>query len=148
MEELIRWLSVGFRYTAMHLDRMLAPYGLNSSQYMYVMRVCERPGVSQDQFLQRFFINPSNVTRAILALEKQGFLERQCNPKDHRTFCLYPTEKAREIYPVILKIRSEWQETLLQGIDPEQRDCVQDGLRRIALNAVKQNKEEEKDNDD
>ena len=31
-QTLAKWLSVGFRYTAMHLDRALAPLGLGSSQ--------------------------------------------------------------------------------------------------------------------
>ena len=41
MQQYIRWLSVADRYTKMHLDRHLAKLGLNSSQYMYVIRVCQ-----------------------------------------------------------------------------------------------------------
>lgn len=80
MEDLIKWMNVGARHTAMHMDRVMAPYGLNASQYMYLVQVCEHPGLTQDRFLQQFYLNPSNVTRAMLALEKMGFLERRCNP--------------------------------------------------------------------
>ncbi len=30
--KLIKWISVTDRYNKIHLDRMLAPFGLNSSQ--------------------------------------------------------------------------------------------------------------------
>lgn len=39
----------------MHMDRVLAPYGLNASQYMYIVEVCEHPGLTQDRF-SRFSI--------------------------------------------------------------------------------------------
>ena len=67
MQQYIRWLSVADRYTKMHLDRHLAKLGLNSSQYMYVIRVCQDPGMTQDQFLASFNIHPSNITRALAA---------------------------------------------------------------------------------
>ena len=86
MDDFIKWFSIGFRHTAMYLDKKLAPYGLNNSQYMYVVRVCESPGVTQDQFLQMFYIHPSYVTRAVASLEKQGFIQRRANRLVRRTF--------------------------------------------------------------
>ena len=78
--KLIKWISVTDRYNKIHLDRMFAPFGLNSSQHMYVLRICEVPGITQDQFNSLFYINPSNITRSVAALEKMGYLE----PVPHR----------------------------------------------------------------
>ena len=148
MEDLIKWMNVGARHTAMHMDRVMAPYGLNASQYMYLVQVCEHPGLTQDRFLQQFYLNPSNVTRAMLALEKMGFLERRCNPRDRRTFCVYPTEKALAVYPEITRLRREWQDSLLAGLSPDTRPPLQAALRTAALRAVAQNQtEEEADHD-
>lgn len=148
MDDCIKWINICARHTAVHMDRMLAPYGLNASQYMYLVRVCEEPGLTQDRFLQQFYLNPSNVTRAVLTLEKQGFLERRCNPRDRRTFCLYPTPKALEVCPEILRLRREWQDTLLAGVAPPLRDILQEALRTAALRAVAKNEEEEPRHDD
>lgn len=147
MEDWIKWMNVGARHTAMHMDRVMAPYGLKASQYMYVVRVCEHPGLPQDRFLQQFYLNPSNVTRAMLALEKLGFLERRCNPRDRRTFCVYPTEKALAVYPEITRLRREWQNSLLEGLAPDARALLQDALRTAALRAVEQNQKEETPDD-
>lgn len=142
MEDLVKWLSVGYRYTLMHMDRVLKPYGLNGSQCMYVIRVCENPGITQDQFLQLFMVNPSNVTRNIVALEKLGFLERQNNARDRRTFRLFPTRRAEEIYPDLCRLRRQWQESLLEGMDPDQQTALLQSLKQAALRAVEQNEEE------
>lgn len=147
MDDFIKWVSITSRHTVMHMDRVLAPYGLNASQYMYIVRVCEQPGLTQDRFLQMFYIHPSNVTRAMLALEKQGFLERRCNPKDRRTFCVYPTQKALDVYPAITRLRREWQDTMLAGLAPDTRAQLQDALRDAALRAVAENEEEEPQHD-
>ena len=87
---LIKWLSISDRHTKMYLDRSLAPLCLNSSQHMYVLKICETPGVTQDQFIHFFYLHPSNVTRTLSALEKAGFLRRERNPEDQRTCRLFP----------------------------------------------------------
>lgn len=144
MEQTIaKWLSVGFRYTAMHLDRALAPLGLSSSQYKYVLRVCEYPGITQDQFFSLFYVNPSNITRALVALEKQGFVLRRQNTKDRRTYQLFPTEHAREVYPQITEICRDWQDRLLASVAPESRESALQLLESIALRAVEENNKEE-----
>lgn len=146
MNDFIKWVSVSARHTAMHMDRVLAPYGLNASQYMYIVEVCEHPGLTQDRFFQIFYIHPSNVTRAIVALEKLGFLERRSNPKDRRTFCVYPTQKALDIYPEITRLRRAWQEEMLAGLAPGTLTELQAALRDAALHAVEQNQKEAPEN--
>lgn len=148
MEDLIKWMNVGARHTATHMDRVLAPYGLNASQYMYIVEVCEHPGLTQDRFLTMFYLNPSNVTRAILALEKQGFLERCGSPRDRRTFCVYPTQKALALYPVITRLRQEWQDCILAELAPDTRIALQQAMRSAALRTVALNEKEETRDDD
>lgn len=68
--EFIRWCSILDRQNKRYLDKKLAPFGLNSSQHMYLIRVCREPGITQDSLFSRFYIHPSNITRALAALEQ------------------------------------------------------------------------------
>ena len=111
--EVVKWLSIADRYTKMYLDRCLAPLGLNSSQHKYVLEICKNPGITQDQFFKLFYVNPSNITRALSGLEKEGFIEKNINPVDKRTCRLYPTHKARDIYDKIQAIIEDWEKELL-----------------------------------
>lgn len=136
----IKWISVTDRYNKIHLDRMLAPFGLNSSQHMYVLRICEMPGITQDKFNTLFYINPSNITRSVAALEKMGYLERKPNEKDKRTCCLYPTEKARQVYQPIRDICDEWNRRVTGGLTEEERAQFMRLLERVGEAAVEQNR--------
>lgn len=148
MDDCLKWITVTARHTAMHMDRVLAPYGLNASQYMYIVEACEHPGLTQDRFFQIFYIHPSNVTRAIVALEKLGFLERHSNSKDRRTFCVYPTRKALDLYPEITRLRQQWQDRILAGLAPGARAEMQAVLRQAAQCAVAENEKEVPDHAD
>ena len=119
--EFFKWLSITDRYTKMYLDRQLAPLGLNSSQHMYIIKICSEPGITQDQFISFFYIHPSNITRSIAYLEKTGFIKKEPHYKDKRTYCLYPTEKAIEANKQILDILNNWHEILLQNFSTEER---------------------------
>ena len=138
--QFIKWISVTDRYNKIHLDRMLAPFGLNSSQHMYVLRICEVPGITQDKFNSFFYINPSNITRSVAALEKMGYLERRPNEKDKRTCCLYPTEKARAAYQPIREICEDWNQRITSGLTEEGRVQFMSLLERVGEAAVEQNR--------
>lgn len=142
MDDLVKWLSIGYRFSLTQMDRVFAPYGFSGNQCLYIARVCEHPGITQDRFLQLFYVNPSNVTRAIAALEKEGFLERRRSAKDKRTFCLFPTERSLAVYDEIIAQRRRWQETLLSAVPEENREIVLDGLQKLALCAVEETEKE------
>ena len=143
--EFIRWCSILDRQNKRYLDKKLAPYGLNNSQYMYVVRVCESPGVTQDQFLQMFYIHPSNVTRAVAALEQGGFLRKELHPQDRRTCRLYPTERGREVYQQILDICDSWEATVMEGLPQEEREHLEKLLQRLGRRAVALLEQQEKE---
>lgn len=136
--EFFKWLSITDRYTKMHLDRQLAPLGLNSSQHMYIIKICNEPGITQDQFISLFYIHPSNITRSIAYLEKAGFIKKEPHYKDKRTYCLYPTEKALEANKQILDILNNWHEILLQDFSTEERTRFFSFLNQAGEKAIEE----------
>lgn len=140
--ELIKWLSVTDRYTHMYLDKNLSNIGLNSNLHKYVVRICEDPGVTQDQFIRFFYVHPSNITRSLAALIQSGFIRREHNPEDKRTFLLYPTSKALQVYPKIIALSKDWQEQLLSDLSPDEADTFLNLLQKIGKRAVSLLKDE------
>ena len=131
--KLIKWLSVSDRFTKMYLDQQLAPFGINSSQHMYLLKICREPGILQDSMLDIFYVHPSNIIRMIGALEKNGFLIRKPYDKDKRTYRLYPTDKALDICEQVWTICQDAERLLMEGISEQE----QDDFARILLQAGK-----------
>lgn len=74
-----------------------APFGINNSQYMFLIKICHSPGILQDSLMDMFYVHPSNIVRTLAALEMQGMITRSPHDKDKRTCKLYPTERALSI---------------------------------------------------
>ena len=127
----LKWLSVADRFTKSYMDERLAPLGINSSQHMYLLKVCDHPGISQDSLLNTVYVHPSNVVRMVAALEKKGFLTRTPCQQDKRTWQLYPTERALAIAEQIRAICAETEAVLLAGLTEEERAVFQSMLTRV-----------------
>ena len=97
---------------------------------MYLLKICENPGILQDSLLESFYVHPSNVVRTVLALEKKGFLTRTLYEKDKRTCRLYPTEKALAIAGQVQEICDRTESMLMEEIGEEEQKIFADVLIR------------------
>lgn len=136
MEDFQRWLSISDRYTKMYLDSRLSPLGLNSSQHMYILRICDFPGITQDQFIHFFHINPSNVTRSLTFLVNAGYIRKEQNTEDKRTCRLYPTEKAKQAKAEILSVCETWKSAVLEDFTEEERTLFLNLLQRTGRKII------------
>ena len=136
MELTYKWIAIGNRYTQMYMNKQLEPYGINASQYMFIVHICRRPGITQDKLPDLIHINKSNVTRALAQLEAAGFVRRESNPDDKRTAHIYPTEKSNELYPVLMEIMETWDAVLTGRLTVEEKKELRLLLQKAAQTAV------------
>ena len=134
----LKWLSVADRFAKTYLDKQLVPLNINSSQYMYLLKVCGQPGISQDSLLDSFYVHPSNIVRMITALEKKGFLTRSPCEQDKRTWCLYPTQKALAIVDQIRTACDKTEAVLLDGWNMEEQAAFQEALFQAGKRITKE----------
>ncbi len=132
--KILKWLSVVDRFYKIYLDKQLAPFGINSSQYMFLIKICDAPGILQDSLLDMFYVHPSNIVRTIAALEKQGMITRSSHDQDKRTWKLYPTDRALSVFEEIQTICERTETLLLQGISDEEKDLFIDLLMQAGKN--------------
>lgn len=129
--KVLKWLSVADRFAKAYLDNRLAPLGINSSQHMYLLRICDHPGISQDSLIDSFYIHPSNIVRMVAALEKKGLLTRIPCEQDKRTWRLYPTQRALSIADQVRVACEETEAILLEGMDIKEQTDFQNALLRM-----------------
>lgn len=129
--KLLKWLSVADRFAKAYLDERLAPLGINSSQHMYLLKICDHPGISQDSLLESVCVHPSNIVRMVASLEKKGFLIRTPCEQDKRTWQLYPTERALSIAEQVRAACRETEAALLEGLTEQKKDDFENTLFRV-----------------
>lgn len=129
--KLLKWLSVADRFAKAYLDERLAPLGINSSQHIYLLKVCDHPGISQGALLDSVYVHPSNVVRMVASLEKKGFLMRTPCEQDKRTWQLYPTQRALDISGQIRAACEETESVLLHGLTAQAQADFQATLSQV-----------------
>lgn len=103
-DSLVKWLVIAGRQVSQHLGQQLAQINVSASQYYYLLKIHDNPGLTQKELIEVEFINPSNVTRAIKQLVDQGLVSRHRSDADKRAQVLQLTTAGQNMYPKIKAI--------------------------------------------
>ncbi|MGM0896995.1 MAG: MarR family winged helix-turn-helix transcriptional regulator [Bacillota bacterium] len=107
---------------------------LTKGQYLYLVRICENPGIIQEQLLDLIKVDRSTATRALQKLESNGFIEKQGALDNKKIKKIYPTEKARQVYPIIIRENDHSNAVALDGFSEQEALEAERYLRRIRQN--------------
>lgn len=107
---------------------------LTKGQYLYLVRICENPGIIQEQLLDLIKVDRSTATRALQKLESNGFIEKRNDPGNRKIKKIYPTDKARKAYPFIIRENEHSNAVALDGFTEQEAAEAERYLRRIRQN--------------
>lgn len=136
MPSINRYINIISRCGNMYRTGHLAGTDLGPTHHAYLFAVCREPGISQETLARRIYINKSNVTRNLVTLEKNGYVERRISETDRRVTLVYPTEKAHKALPLLRNVMKTWNELLTAGFSPEELEQLGNMLARMAANAT------------
>lgn len=133
---ILKWFSITDRHIKKYLDLHLAPYGINSSQHLYILKICDQPGITQERLIEDYYIHPSNVTRALNTLEEKGYVRRESCEEDKRKWKLYPMDKAWDLQKEIIRVKKEAEAELLKGFTAQEQKDFSELLKKAGKNAI------------
>ena len=117
-------IAILYRYSQKNLDRELAACGIGSGQFYVMMPLFRQDGINQDALARYIRVDKAQVTRAVQKLVDEGFVVRKRDETDRRSCRIYLTEKGREIEPALKAIARRWEDLLLSGLSPRERERV------------------------
>lgn len=136
MDSLMRYISRTWRCAILYRTDKLEREGLNGYQQTYILKICQNPGISQDQLAQMIYVNKSNVTRQLALLEQNGFIRRCASEKDKRVMQVFPTQKALDVYPKVHDLSVEWNDCLIEDFTAEERCQLYSLMERVMNKAM------------
>lgn len=137
MEKLNKLLGITARKSQMYYANELASLQISTGQYMFLVSICENPGVSQEELGITVGINKSTVAKAVAGLVKDGYVIREIDERDKRGYQLYPTDKATEVYPKIINILEQWKSYLVSGMTEDEIITLITLMTKVERNARK-----------
>lgn len=107
---------------------------LQRGQFAFLTRICEDPGVNLIDLSNLLKVDKTTTTKAVQKLMKENYVVRERNNEDKRGWHLFPSVKAKEIYPYIIQEENRNIEVCFKGLSLEEREMVCRLLRRMREN--------------
>jgi len=111
-------------------------YDLSFPQYN-ILRVLDASEGGQTRITEVgriMLVSGANMTGLAKRLEKNGFIQRNSDPRDERVTLLQITDKGKSVLKEIETTHDDLLENMLQGFSEEDRKTVYNLVRRLLRN--------------
>lgn len=131
-----RWISLLNRHCQSYITKNLKAYNLGYGQYVFLLKLLDNKGISQDALSELINIDKGTTAKAVKKLESEGYIRREIDSDDRRAYKLHPTEKAFEVKPYILEVLNNCDNILSLNLTEEEKDLALSVLRKMSGNAI------------
>ncbi|MDO5560127.1 MAG: MarR family transcriptional regulator [Oscillospiraceae bacterium] len=146
--DIVRNVMIIHKYFRLYFKDCFKKYDINSAEAMVILMLCGKTappendlfkivhsgsdGATQEQLIGELHFDKSVMTRTIQSLEAKGYVTRENNPADSRSFLISPSPRALDLKPVIDEVLENWDKMMLENIDDIK--AVSRAISRMAQN--------------
>ncbi|MGE7839847.1 MarR family winged helix-turn-helix transcriptional regulator [Lysinibacillus sp. NPDC093712] len=134
MEEILREIGMISRALDSISNIEFKEYDLTKGQYLYLVRICENPGIIQEKLAEMIKVDRTTAARAIKKLEMNGFIEKKEDDYNKKIKKLFPTEKGKVIFPIIKRENDYSNSVALAGFSEREAETIFHLLQRVRKN--------------
>ena len=117
MTTLMRQINIISRCAASYRGEKFKDIKLCAAHHSYIIHICKKPGISQEELARHICVDKSNVTRQVFNLE------------------IYPTAKALEILPYVKEVVKFWNEYVTQDLSDEELKVLMKMMDKLVYRA-------------
>jgi len=107
---------------------------LQRGQFIFLTRICESPGINLIELSHILKVDKATTTKAVQKLMKEDYVVRERDNVDKRMWHLFPSPKAKEIYPYIIQEENQNIEICFHGFSFAEKQNVVQLLKRMSEN--------------
>lgn len=137
MKEILREIGMIARALDSISNIEFKEYELTKGQYLYLVRICENPGIIQEKLSEMIKVDRTTAARAIKKLELNGFIEKKEDESNKKIKKLFPTEKGKNVYPFIKRENDYSNTVALEGFSETEAETISNLLQRVRKNIEK-----------
>jgi DNA-binding MarR family transcriptional regulator len=117
-------------------DQAARSMGMTRAQWVILLWVEMRPGLSQNELASLVEVEPITVGRLVDRLEARGMIERRNDPKDRRIHRLHLADEAKPTLDKIQAYRTNLNAQFAQILGPEAWAQLRQSLAKIKAQIV------------
>lgn len=134
MKEILREIGMIARALDSISNLEFKEYDLTKGQYLYLVRICENPGIIQEKLAEMIKVDRTTASRAIKKLEMNGFIEKKEDEHNKKIKRLFPTDKGKQVFPIIKRENDYSNSVALTGFSEREAETIFHLLKRMRKN--------------
>lgn len=134
MKEILREIGMIARALDSISNIEFKEYDLTRGQYLYLVRICENPGIIQEKLAEMIKVDRTTAARAIKKLELNGFIEKKDDEHNKKIKKIFPTEKGKKVFPFIKRENDHSNSVALAGFSEREAESIFHLLQRVGKN--------------
>ncbi|WP_025024410.1 MarR family winged helix-turn-helix transcriptional regulator [Companilactobacillus nodensis] len=107
---------------------------LTRGQYLYLVRICENPGIILEQLANLIKVDKTTAARAVQKLERNGMIERRSDVTNKKIRLIFPTNKGKNVYPFIIRENEYSNSIALKGLSESEQKQLGELLQKVESN--------------
>ena len=119
-------------------EEKLKEYNLTIGLYYYLIFIYKKPGSKLNEISKFMNVDKSHTTRAIQKLISYGYVEKQVNEDDKKSFKVYPTEKGKDVMEEMVDLFPRWEERMLNNFSNDEVEALRSLFKKAFKNIVNQ----------
>lgn len=134
MKEILREIGIIARALDSISNIEFKEYDLTKGQYLYLVRICENPGIIQEKLAEMIKVDRTTAARAIQKLEMNGFIEKKEDEHNKKIKKLFSTAKGENVFPFIKREHDHSNRVALAGFSESEAETIFHLLQRVRKN--------------
>jgi DNA-binding MarR family transcriptional regulator len=134
MKEILREIGMIARALDSISNIEFKEYDLTKGQYLYLVRICENPGIIQEKLVEMIKVDRTTASRSIRKLEMNGFIEKRDDLQNQKINRLFPTDKGKNVYPFIKRENDYSNMVALAGFSEKEVETIFTLLQKVRKN--------------
>jgi len=129
----LTWLEVGRSHQKCQraLNARLGTLDLSLAQHEVLVRIAQRPGVSQSEVSERLIVVKSNVSALLAKLEGRGLVRRATDDEDSRVKRLYLTAEGDALVTTSMRLQAEIVAAMMAPLSEDEIALTRDIMLRV-----------------
>lgn len=107
---------------------------LQKGQFTFLTRICENPGINFIDLSNMLKVDKATTTKAVQRLIEASYIEKKRDEKDKRGYNLNPTNKALEVYNLIIEEENKNINTCLKNFTEDDKNSINKLITKMSEN--------------
>lgn len=134
MDEIIREIGAIARALDSISNIEFQEVDLTRGQYLYLVRICEHPGIIQEKLAEMINVDRTTTARAVKKLIAKDLIKSMPDKNNRKIKKLYPTDRGKKVYPFILREHHYSNQVAVKGLSQQEVLQLHTLLQKVRKN--------------